>query len=372
MLWNSRRHKNLVGNFSCHLKKCEEDWTSFSHFLLSKLIEKSKKGTPQYKRQKMEKMSAFLKMMNEEWHQRKPFKMSDLGKLFSTTFAEWYRKDPFRESAVIAYYAVFSIPGLLVLIVTIAGYFFDKDTVNQNIIGEITQTMGANTAAEIKSMLTNASQSKSTVLGSMLGILTILIGATGVFVELQKSFNVIWAVKVVPKRGIIPILRARLFSFGLIMAIAFLLTISLVVSTALEAMSNWIKVDSSELMIVAFRTLNFIISLVVISTLFGLMFKILPDAEIKWKHVWLGSLVTGFLFTIGKMGLAYYFGKTNPASVYGAAGSVILMLLWVSYSSMIMFFGAEFTAAYANLYSKDGVAPSEIAKVDKEAASQKL
>jgi membrane protein len=209
-------------------------------------------------------------------------------------------------------------------------------------------------------------------LGSILGILTILIGSTGVFVELQKSFNIIWAVKVVPKSGIIPILKARLFSFGLIMAIAFLLTISLVVSTALEAMSNWIKVDSSELMIVLFRILNFIVSLAVISTLFGLMFKILPDAKIKWKHVWLGSLVTGFLFTIGKIALAYYFGKTNPASVYGAAGSIILMLLWVTYSSMIMFFGAEFTAAYANLYSKDGVAPSEIAKVDKEAASQKL
>ena len=310
--------------------------------------------------------------MYEEWHQRHPFQIRDLGKLFSTTFSEWYRKDPFRESAVIDYYAVFSIPGLLVLIVTIAGYFFDKDTVNQNIIGEISKTMGANTAAEIKSMLTNASQSKSTILGSIAGIVTILIGATGVFVELQKSFNVIWAVKVVPKSGIIPILKARLFSFGLITAIAFLLTISLVVSTALEALGNLIKVDSSEFMITAFKVLNFIISLVVISTLFGLMFKILPDAEIRWKHVWLGSLVTGFLFTLGKMGLAYYFGKTNPASVYGAAGSVILMLLWVSYSSMIMFFGAEFTAVYANLYSKDGVAPSEIAKVDIAAKNDKI
>jgi membrane protein len=317
-------------------------------------------------------VSALFKTMYEEWHQRHPFQIRDLGRLFSTTFSEWYRKDPFRESAVIAYYAIFSIPGLLVLIVTIAGYFFDKDTVNQNIIGEIAKTMGANTAAEIKGMLTNATQSKSTLVGSIIGISTILIGATGVFVELQKTFNVIWAVKVVPKRGILPILKARLFSFGLIMAIAFLLTISLVVSTALEAMSNWIKVDSSELMIMVLKIINFIISLAVISTLFGLMFKILPDAEIRWKHVWLGSLVTGFLFTIGKMGLAYYFGKTNPASVYGAAGSIILMLLWVSYSSMIMFFGAEFTATYATLYSQDGVAPSEIAKVDVAAKNDKI
>ena len=129
-------------------------------------------------------------------------------------------------------------------------------------------------------------------------------------------------------------------------------------------MNNWIKVDSSEWMIIVFRLLNFVISLAVISTLFGMMFKILPDAKIEWKHVWLGSLVTGLLFTIGKTALSYYFGKAEPASAYGAAGSVILMLLWVSYSSMILFFGAEFTAAYAKMYS-GVVPPSDIARVDK-------
>ena len=305
-----------------------------------------------------------------EWYERDSFKIKDLSELFSTTAKEWYRKDPFRGSAVIAYYAIFSMPGLLVLIVTIAGYFFDKQTVNDNIIAQIATTLGADTANQIKEMLTKAGASKSTLLRSIIGISTILIGATGVFVELQKAFNLIWAVKVVPKSGIMAIFRARLFSFGLIMAIAFLLTISLVVSTALEAMSNWIKVDSSQFMLLIFKIINFAISLAVISTLFGLMFKILPDAKIKWKHVWLGSLVTGLLFTIGKTALAYYFGKAEPGSVYGAAGSVILMLLWVSYSSMIMFFGAEFTATYADMYSGD-IAPSDIAKVDVKAKKEK-
>jgi membrane protein len=290
------------------------------------------------------------------------FKIKDLSGLFQTTFKEWYRKDPFRESAVIAYYAIFSIPGLLVLIVTIAGYFFGKDTVNQNIIAQISSTMGADIATQIKEMLLKESQAKATVLRSIIGITTILVGATGVFVELQKTFNLIWQVKVAPKTGIIAILKARLFSFGLILGIAFLLTISLVVSTALEAMSHWIKVDTSTFMIIALKIFNFTLSLAVISALFGLMFKILPDAKIEWKHVWLGSIVTGLLFTIGKTALAYYFGKAEPASVYGAAGSIILMLLWVSYSSMIMFFGAEFTAAYANRYSGT-VPPTEIAKV---------
>ena len=289
--------------------------------------------------------------------------IKDLGKLFSTTFKEWFDKDPFRESAVIAYYAIFSMPGLLFLIISMAGYFFGKEAVNQNIISQISSTMGADTAAQISDMLTKANQSQSTILGSIIGIATILVGATGVFVELQKTFNLIWQVKVVPKRGILPILKARLFSFGLILAIAFLLIISLVISTGLAAMSNWIKVDTSQFMIVFFNILNFFISLVVISTLFGMMFKILPDAKIKWKHVWLGSILTGLLFTIGKTALAYYFGKAEPASAYGAAGSIILVMLWVSYSSMILFFGAEFTATYAKMYSGT-VPPSDIARKD--------
>jgi membrane protein len=286
--------------------------------------------------------------------------IKDTGKLLKEAFIKWKDKDPFRESAIIAYYAIFSIPGLLLLIISITGYFFGKDVVNQNIIDQVALTMGSDTALQVKDMLVNASQAKSTMFGSIVGVIILLIGATGVFVELQKTLNIIWKVKVVAAKGILPILKARLFSFGLIFAIAFLLLISLVVSAALAAMSNWIKADTSVSGLVFFHILNFIFSLVVISTLFALMFKILPDAKIKWKHVWLGSFVTGLLFTIGKTGLAFYFGKAEPTSIYGAAGSIVLILLWVSYTSMILFFGAEFTAAYAKMYSGK-VAPSEIA-----------
>jgi membrane protein len=294
-------------------------------------------------------------MPNSLSEHHKQFKIKDLGKLFKITVNEWWRKDPFRES----------IPGLLMLIIAIAGYFFGKDSVIQNILDQISDTMGKDIAMQIRDILIKEGDAKTTLWGSIIGITTILVGSTGVFVELQKTFNVIWQVKVVEKKGILPILRARLFSFGLILAIAFLLTISLVISTALAAMNNWIRIGSSEATAVFFNILNFIISLGVISTLFGLMFKILPDAKIKWKHVWLGSIVTGLLFTIGKTGLAFYFSKANPASVYGAAGTIILMLLWVSYSSMILFFGAEFTAAYATIYSGE-VPPSDIAKKVKE------
>lgn len=289
--------------------------------------------------------------------------LRDFFPLLKSTFKEWNNKDPFRQSAVIAYYAVFSMPGLLVLIITIAGYFYEKDVASKSILEEVTKTMGPETASQIESMLTTVGQSQSSVWASIIGVIVLIVGATGVFVELQKTLNQIWQVKVVAKKGILPILRARLFSFGLILAIAFLLLISLVVSSVLAAMSNWINVDTSPFMIVVFNILNFIFSLIIISVLFALMFKILPDAKIKWKHVWLGSLLTGILFTLGKTLLAFYFGKSDPASDYGAAGSIILVLLWVSYSSMILFFGAEFTASYAKLFSGK-VPPSEIAKVD--------
>jgi membrane protein len=299
-----------------------------------------------------------------------PFKINDLGILFKISFKEWYNKDPLRQSAIIAYYSIFSIPGLFVLIIAIAGYFFGKDSVNQNLIAQISETIGSETALEIQEILLKSTSEKSTTWGSIVGIIILLVGATGVFVELQKTLNLIWNVKVKPQNGFWLIIKARLFSFGLILAIAFLLTISLVISTALVAISNYIHFESSQMMMTLYGILNFIISLLVISALFGMIFKILPDAKIQWKHVWLGSLVTGILFTLGKMALAYYFGKAEPASVYGAAGSIILILLWVSYSSMILFFGAEFTAAYAKMYS-GMIPPTEIAKVEIPTATEK-
>jgi membrane protein len=296
-------------------------------------------------------------------------KLRDLGKLFKSTFKSWNDKDPFRQSAVIAYYAIFSVPGLLVLIIAITGYFFGKDAVNENIINQISSTMGADTATSIKEMLLKASTAKSSVIGSIVSIGVLLVGATGVFVELQKSLNDIWNVKPVKQNGLWLIIKARLFSFGLIVAIAFLLLVSLVISTGLTALSDIIKAYTSDFTVVIFNIINFIFSLAVISLLFAMMFKILPDAKIEWKHVWFGSLLTGLLFTIGKTALAFYFGTANPASVYGAAGSVILMLLWVSYSSMIVFFGAEFTAAYARRYTGK-VAPMEHAEAVAPQTSQ--
>jgi len=289
------------------------------------------------------------------------FRFGDFKILLKDTFNEWWNKDPFRQSAVIAYYSIFAIPGLLFLVVTFAGYFFDVEAVNRNIVAQATSTMGIDTATQIKGMLVSATATQSTILGTIIGIVILLIGATGVFVELQKTLDLIWEVKLSAHSGFKRIIKTRLFSFGLILVIAFLLLISLVVSTILASISDRVNEETTRNMVPIFTILNFIFSMAVISFLFALMFKILPDAKVKWKHVWLGALLTGVLFTIGKTALAFYFGMAHPASGYGAAGSIILILLWVSYSSMILFFGAEFTASYAKMYSGK-VAPTSIAK----------
>ena len=284
--------------------------------------------------------------------------------VLKNAFKSWFAKDPFNESAVIAYYAIFSLPGLLVVIMTLAGYFFGREAVNHQVAAQFTSTMGADTARQVQDMIIQATKLKNTMLATIIGIVTILIGATGVFAEFQNALNIIWEVKVDPKKsGIWEIIKIRLFSFGLIVSIAFLLIVSLLISALISAFGNWLSGHFSDSFLVILQLLNSGLSLFILAVLFALMFKFLPDAKIKWKHVWIGSFVTAFLFEIGKFGLGLYFGKANPGTGYGAAGSVILILLWVTYTSMIVFFGAEFTHAYANMFSGK-VAPTEIAKTE--------
>jgi membrane protein len=210
-------------------------------------------------------------------------------------------------------------------------------------------------------MVVMAVKSKETIWAATIGIATMLIGATAVFTQLQKSLNNIWEVEVkTKKKGIWRYTKTRLFSFGLIVSIAFLLLISLVLSSLISAFSSWIQQFWSESVLVFFKVFNAIFSFGIITILFAMMFKILPDAKVKWQAVWIGAVVTSLLFVIGKTALGLYFGKANPGSGYGAAGSIILILLWTSYSSMIVFFGAEFTKVFSDHFY--GVAPpSEIA-----------
>ena len=285
-------------------------------------------------------------------------KFKNIGYLLKAALKEWWAKDPFKESAVIAYYAIFSLPGLLVVIVTIAGYFFGADAVNSRLATQISSSLGADTAKQIQDMIAAASQSKNSVWATIIGVITILVGATGVFAQFQKSLNIIWEVKAdESKSGIWSLIRGRLFSFGLLVAIAFIIMASFMVTTLLSAMGDWLSSHFSDSLLVLIQVVNSIVSGLIIAFLFAIMFKFFPDAKVKWNHVCRGSIVTAILFLLGMYAMSLYFGKADPGSGYGAAGSVILILLWVSYSSMIVFYGAEFTQVYA--VQQDGYIPPD-------------
>lgn len=274
--------------------------------------------------------------------------LKTLGTLIKDTFIRWKESDPFNNSILIAYYTIFSLPGLLVIIINVGGYFYDEKQVTTQVISQIQSTIGGDTAKDIESIIAKASESKGTVFSSILGIATLLFGATGVFYQLQQMLNKIWEVKpqVKTKQKILALIRDRIFSFGLILVIGFLLLVSLVLSAGLAAVSDWVSARLSVTVTFLFGILDFAVSLSVITFLFAAIYKFLPDAKIAWKDVWLGATVTAILFVLAKFALGLYFGKSDPGSMYGAAGSIILIMLWVSYSGLIVLFGAEFTHQY--------------------------
>ena len=276
--------------------------------------------------------------------------VKDIFTITKKTASEWLDADPFRQSATVAYYAVFSIPALLVIIIALAGLAFGKEAIQGEISGQIEAALGKETAETIESIIAKSSEKETSVIATIIGFVTLIIGSTGVFGQLQTSLNQIWEVKVVAKKKWLKTIKDRLFSFGLVLSIGFLLLVSLLLTTGLEAFGEYIKHRLPEFMLVVFHLLNFVISFGVITVLFSLIFKVLPDAKIHWGDVWIGAIVTSLLFILGKYALGIYFVKAEPGSVYGAAGSIVLIMLWVSYSCMILFFGAEFTKQFATFY----------------------
>lgn len=288
-------------------------------------------------------------------------------KLLKTAGKRWNDRDPWRESAIIAYYAIFSLPGLLLVIITLAGYFFEEQRISGYINEQITEAMGKDTARQVQAVINLAYDENQSLIATIIGVATILFGATGIFYQMQKSLNFIWDVKPDASSGILQIVIARLLSFGLIIFIAFLLLISLVVTTLISALWKFLQDYLPDYMMFLSHVINFVVSLGIITILFAIMFKYLPDAKIRWRTVWTGSLLTAFLFVIGKTALGVYFGQANPGSGYGAAGFIILILLWTSYTSMIIFFGAEFTRAYSDYRFGGRIQPARHATKDKKA-----
>ncbi len=277
--------------------------------------------------------------------------------MLKQTFSEWNEDDPFRHSAIIAYYAIFSLPALMIIIITVAGMFVGEEAVQGQLSNEIEEMIGREAATGIETMIANSSQKDNSILATIIGIGTLLFGATAVFYQLQKSLNILWGVELREDQGIKKLIVDRATSLGVILVIGFLLLISLTLTTLLSALSDWITHVLPEFMIYFFFVINFVVSFGIITVLFAMIYKILPDVEIGWKSVWIGAAITALLFEIGRFALGIYFGNSDPASAFGAAGSVILILLWVSYSCLILFFGAQFTKVYAQWYGH-GIKPS--------------
>lgn len=285
-------------------------------------------------------------------------------------FTAWNDREPFNNSTIIAYYTIFSLPGLLVIVINLAGYFFGKEAVTNQISTQVGGLVGADTATDIQDMVVSATQMEGTVLSTILSIATLLFGATGVFYQVQQILNKIWEVKPKPKQQILKLIRDRLFSFGLIIVVGFLLLVSLVLSAALSAFSEWFSAHITDNIPILFSILDILISAAVVTLLFASIFKFLPDIKIAWKDVLPGAFLTAILFAIAKFALGFYFGKSDPSSAYGAAGTVILIMLWVSYAGLILFYGAEFTRVYATRHGKK-IKPSETAQVAKEEPKSK-
>lgn len=278
--------------------------------------------------------------------------------VFKITFNKWSKDDPFRQSAVIAYYAIFSIPALLIIVIDTTATIFGKDLVSGKLSSVLMQLLGPDAATQVQDTIIKASLDGHTLPATALGILTTLIGSLGVFTELKNALNRIWETQPPAHQKFIDMIKGQLFSFGLLLSIGFLLLISLVITTVITSISGWISARFSIATTLLFHAMDLLVSFIITALLFALMFRTLPSVKTKWKYVWRGGKLTSFLFILGKYGLGFYFGKFHPASAYGTAGSIVLILLWVSYSCMIVFFGAEFTRQYSKISDKSIVTSS--------------
>ncbi len=253
-------------------------------------------------------------------------------------------------SGSLAYFTVFSIGPMLMVIIFLADIFYGRAAIEGTIYGQIEGFVGPAAAVQIQEIIKNASLSREGNVTALIGFITLLIGATGVFAEIQDTINFIWNLKPKPKKNWLKVLVNRLLSFSVVVSLGFLLLVSLMVTAVVEALSDRLHEVFPSATVTLVYIVNLLITFGITTLLFAIIFKVLPDALIKWRDVLTGAMVTAILFMIGKLGITYYVGSSNMGTSYGAAGSLVVILLWIYYSSLILYYGAEFTKAYAAAY----------------------
>ncbi|KPL81202.1 YihY/virulence factor BrkB family protein [Herpetosiphon geysericola] len=290
--------------------------------------------------------------------------------LFKQTFKEWGDDKVPRLGAALAYYTVFSLAPLLIIAISIAGLVFDQEAARGEVTRQLSTLISDDAAKAINEIIEQSSNERSGIIGTLIGLATLLFGASGVFGQLKDAMNTIWGVEPKPGRGIWGFVQERFFSFTMVLGVGFLLLVSLIISTILDAGKNWLFGEEIGIL---FQMINLLVSFGIITVVFALLFKFLPDVKMAWRDVWIGAALTAFLFTVGKFAIGQYLSRSSTASTFGAAGSLIIILVWVYYSSQILFFGAEFTQVYANMYGSH-VLPDDnaVAVTDAARAEQGL
>ena len=283
-------------------------------------------------------------------------------RLFQAAGVAWWDDDAMRLGASLAYYTLFAIAPILLVATAIAGMVFGAEAVRGEIVGQLDHLIGREGARAVQSLLEGASQRRTGILATVIGSITFVVAATGAFLELQGALNTIWRVKPKPGRHLRAFFIDRLISFGLVVAIGFLLMVSLAVTAALAALNGWLSRYAPDVpMLLSF--VSTMVSLIVTTGLFALLFRFLPDVRLHWRDVMIGAVATAVLFTFGQLLIGLYLGQSSMASTYGAAGSVMILLLWVYYSCQILLFGAEFTRVYAQ---REGTTPAPEAFAEKD------
>lgn len=285
----------------------------------------------------------------------------EIWQIIRETFQDWNEDKAPRLAAALSYYTVFSLAPLLVLVVAIAGFIIGSNAaIRLQLIQQVQSIIGPLGAQAVETLISNTGQPQNGIVATIIGIATLLLGATGVFGQLQDALNTIWEVEPKKGRGIMDVIKGRFLSFTMVLGMSFLLLVSLVISAVLSIVNSYFTDLLGGRGYIA-EAIDFVVSIGVITLIFALIFKVLPDAKVEWQDVWVGALVTALLFTIGKTLLGIYLGREAATSAYGAAASLVVLLLWVYYSAQILFLGAEFTQVYAR-HTRTNIEPAENAR----------
>ena len=281
-------------------------------------------------------------------------------KVFRGATTNFIDDNGLKLSASLSYYTIFAVAPMILMVMALAGIFLGTEAVQGKIYGQINGLVGNSTALEIQNIIKNIQQTHHTTAGSIVGVVILVLAATGVFTEIQDSINYIWSVKAKPRKGWIKMIFNRLLSFSLIISFGFILLVSLLINAVIDLLSDRLKLYFAGITVSLLYIVNIFLLFLIIATLFAIIFKVLPDARLKWKDTFIGAIFTALLFIVGKFLIGFYLGNSSVSTTYGPAASIIILLLWVYYSSIILFFGAEFTQVYARHYG-GGIIPNETA-----------